>query len=61
MGYGGIYSHSDDPNARWSIVEQSNGRETIDIRAIKDIKLGEEITVRYMSKNGNFWFEQVKE
>ena len=69
MGYGGIYSHSFDPNARWTITHMSDGRDTIDIRAIKDISKGEEITHNYLPKvnrlPGNprdyLWFDPVEE
>jgi uncharacterized protein len=43
LGYGSIYNHSFEPNARYY-----DGRnETKDFVAIKDIKAGEEITVNY--------------
>jgi SET domain-containing protein len=46
LGYGSIYNHSFEPNARYY-----DGRnETKDFVAIRDIKAGEEITVNY---NGN--------
>jgi len=61
MGYGGIYSHSDDPNAKWVITHHKNDRDTVDIRAIKNIRKGEEITHRYVK--GHFrdflWFDPV--
>ena len=62
MGYGGVYSHSDDPNAEWDINEATDGgRDTILIRAKKDIAEGEEVTIRYTPKiNGRLWFENVE-
>jgi uncharacterized protein len=43
LGYGSIYNHSFEPNARY--YDGSN--ETKDFVAIRDIKAGEEITVNY--------------
>ncbi len=62
MGYGGIYSHSENPNARWVITQHSNGRATLDVRSIKDIKVGEEITHRYVSASVSdlLWFDPVE-
>jgi len=62
MGYGGIYSHSSTPNAKWVISFQPDGRDTIDIRAIKNIKKGEEITHNYLPKGdmADLWFEPTE-
>ncbi len=68
MGYGGIYSHSDSPNAKWWISHMPNGKDTIDIRAIKDIRKGEEITHNYLPYSRNLpgnprdylWFDYVE-
>lgn len=43
LGYGSIYNHSFDPNARYDDV----GRKKKVFSAIKDIKKGEEIFVNY--------------
>jgi len=61
MGYGGIYSHSNEPNARWYIEYHTNGRDTINVKAIKDISKGEEIAYRYLTKSleQHLWFEPV--
>jgi len=61
MGYGGIYSHANEPNARWYIEHHANGRETVNIKAIKNIAKGEEITHRYVSLNSLdlLWFDPV--
>ena len=62
MGYGGVYSHSEDPNAQWRIKDsQVNKRETIEIRAIKDITKGEEITIRYVTEPSELWFDMAEE
>lgn len=44
LGYGFIYNHSYKPNADW---KQNFKKLTMEYRAIKDIKKGEEITVNY--------------
>ena len=63
LGYGGLYSHSSNPNAKWKISYHPNERETIDIRAIKTIKKGEEITISYMHKSmeDQLWFNPIDE
>lgn len=63
MGYGGIYSHSSTPNARWAITYHQNGRHTIDIRAIKNINKGEEITHSYVPKDdeASLWFDPIED
>ena len=58
MGYGGIYSHADEPNARWSIKYDESARETIEIRAMKPISKGDEITIKYTYNPKMLWFEQ---
>ena len=60
MGFGGIYSHDDNANARWRITHHDNGRSTVDFRARKDIKKGEEITVKYVLDSSSLWFEQAE-
>lgn len=44
LGYGCIYNHSYTPNADW---KQNFKKMTMEYRAIKDIKSGEEILVNY--------------
>jgi len=60
MGYGGIYSHSENPNAYWKI-KFGQERDTVEIRALRDIAKGEEITYRYVHKGfeEHLWFEPV--
>ncbi len=43
LGYGSLYNHSFDPNARYDDI----GRQTKVFTAIRDIAAGEEITVNY--------------
>lgn len=43
LGYGSMYNHSYNPNARYDDV----GRKAKVFSAIRDIKKGEEITVNY--------------
>lgn len=47
LGYGSLYNHSYEPNARW---DKQVEEERMDFYAISDISAGEEITVNY---NGN--------
>ena len=58
LGYGSLYNHAYDPNARYLVdIDQ----DTIEIIARRDIPAGEEITVSY---NGDpedqtpVWFDQ---
>lgn len=44
LGYGCIYNHSYTPNADW---KQNFKKMTMEYRAIKDIKAGEQIFVNY--------------
>ena len=43
LGYGSMYNHSYDPNARYDDI----GKSTKVFSAIRDIQKGEEITVNY--------------
>ena len=65
MGYGGIYSHSKNANARWalSVIPNDVERSTLDIRATKHIKCGEEITIRYVNPDNEdiLWFDVVED
>jgi uncharacterized protein len=62
MGYGGLYSHSSNPNARWTVSYHPNDRDTIDVRATKPISKGEEITHNYLpgQPEENLWFDPVE-
>ena len=44
LGYGSLYNHAYEPNARW---EKCIDAERMDFYAIRDIADGEEITVNY--------------
>lgn len=44
LGYGSVYNHSDDANAKWVPLYKSRVMKYV---ALKDIKKGEEITVNY--------------
>lgn len=43
LGYGSLYNHSYNPNARYDDV----GRQMKEFRALRDILPGEEITINY--------------
>ena len=59
LGYGSMYNHSYQPNARYDDV----GRLTKEFTALRDIEPGEEITINY---NGDpdddspLWFDALK-
>jgi SET domain-containing protein len=42
LGYGSIYNHSYEPNARYIY-----GRDTLSYKALRDIRPGEEIVINY--------------
>ena len=44
LGYGSLYNHSFSPNARYYTDFETN---TLDVIALKDIQVGEEITFNY--------------
>jgi uncharacterized protein len=44
LGYGSLYNHSYTPNARY---EFRDAEECLEFIALRDIKLGEEITINY--------------
>lgn len=44
FGYGSVYNHSYSPNADW---KQNFKKQTMEYRAVKDIRAGDEITVNY--------------
>ncbi len=58
LGYGSIYNHSFNPNADW---KQNFKEEKMTYRALKEIKMGEEITVNYNGEPDDNtpidWFE----
>lgn len=59
LGFGSIYNHSDEPNARFKIKEKER---VIEFIAAKEIKKDEEITFNYrgdQKENKNpLWFEE---
>lgn len=56
FGWGSMYNHSNENNAHW---RPNYEYETIEFRTKKDIKPGEEITVKYLPAQlrGNLWFD----
>lgn len=50
LGYGSLYNHGDDPNASWKLNEEL---DMFEFYAVKDIKAGEEILIRYGNKE--YW------
>jgi len=52
LGYGSLYNHSDNPNAR---VMKNYADSTMTIMCTRDINPGDEITVPY----GSTWFKTV--
>jgi len=50
FGYGGLYNHSDTPNANWY---SNNDKRTFLFFATKNIKIGEEIFTYY--GNESYW------
>lgn len=58
LGYGSIYNHSYEPNARY---EKDFLKNRLIFKSIKKIKKGEEITVNYNGDPSNkekVWFEK---
>lgn len=56
LGYGSLYNHSFEPNARYD----DTGRLTKIFTAIRDIDVGEEITVNYNGEpddDATVWFD----
>jgi len=43
LGYCSMYNHSDSPNAEWIVLDKN----TLKIKALEDIEVGEEIFVSY--------------
>ncbi|HBB76249.1 MAG: hypothetical protein A2186_01515 [Candidatus Levybacteria bacterium RIFOXYA1_FULL_41_10] len=60
LGFGSIYNHSYQPNAKYKI---NHTEKTIDFTALRDIEKDDEITVNYNSGNSKdkspLWFEVV--
>ena len=60
LGFGSLYNHSFNPNAKY----RQNLRElAIDFVALKEIKVGEEITVNYNGAADDLtpvWFEVIE-
>lgn len=57
LGYGSLFNHSYEPNAKYEIIAEEN---LIRFRAIKDIKEDEEIVMNYNGKTKDktkLWFE----
>ena len=60
LGYGSMYNHSYEPNAKY---KRNFSNQTITFVAIKPIKKREEITVNYNGDPINqekVWFEKIK-
>lgn len=58
LGYGSLYNHSSDPNAKFEVDLQN---QSINIYCRRDIKAGEEITINYITdhtKGATLWFEE---
>lgn len=61
LGYGAVYNHSYEPNAKWI---RDYDRNLMIYKAIRPIKKGQEVTINY---NGDYgppedvdWFGEVK-
>jgi len=56
MGWAPLYNHSNDNNCVW---RQNYDLNTIEITTVKNIKLGEELTVKYLPAilAGGLWFD----
>ncbi len=60
LGYGSLYNHSKDPNAKYEINQKN---KIITFTALKDIKKDEEILFDYSGSSGSkapLWFERNK-
>lgn len=55
FGWSSIYNHDSDNNAHWKVF---NDVSVIEIRARRDIEVGEEITIRYVNWDYMLWFVQ---
>lgn len=57
LGYGSLYNHSENPNADFDILPET---EEISFFALRDIPAGEEITIDYIASKDEgikLWFE----
>jgi SET domain-containing protein len=54
FGFGGLYNHSDIPNAKWNLHPQNN--RIFQFTAIKDIKPKEEVYIYYEGEN--YWTQR---
>lgn len=57
LGYGSLYNHSNEPNARAILIDSDN---EIVIESIRTINSGEEITIDYFDDDGakeHVWFD----
>ena len=50
LGYSSYYNHSENPSAEW---DNTDGQESFNFYALRDIEVGEEITVYY--GDSNYW------
>lgn len=60
LGYGSLYNHSKNPNAKYEISKED---KTITFKSIKEIKKGEEIYFNYKGSSNTktpLWFERKK-
>jgi SET domain-containing protein len=53
LGFGSLYNHSDDNNAGWNFIDKN----TMIIKAVKDINPNEEICVTY---GDEYWNKRTK-
>lgn len=61
LGYGMLFNHSYEPNARYEISFESH---TFNFYAYKDIKAGEEVLINYngeVDDNDPLWFNMEEE
>jgi SET domain-containing protein len=50
LGYSSFYNHSENPNAEWT---DTKGQKSFDFYALRNIEVGEEITVYY--GDSSYW------
>jgi len=58
LGYGSLYNHSEKPNATFLIQNETN---SIIIKSISTVKIGEEITIDYVAGGGKLWWNNQSE
>ena len=49
MGYGSLYNHAADPNARWTVEPP----DTLAFHAARDIPAGDEVFISYLAQSGD--------